>query len=404
MESFKQSSPDYVTRVLGSIAEVPEETWNGLLEQADAPTPFMRHEYLLALHESGCATPDTGWTPLVLTLWLENSLAAACPVYIKGHSYGEYVFDWSWANAYADHGLPYYPKAVIAVPFTPVPGSRLLAINTGAREALAKAAILLCQQHGLSSLHLLFGSPGDLLTCRSAGMMQRQTMQFHWHNRSLGGSVWPDFEQFLADLRQDKRKKIRQERRKVADAGVIVRSASGDDITDLDWQFLQHCYARTYLEHGNPPYLNAAFFQLLRRTMSPHWLVFIAERGGQPMAASLIGLDPDRKVAYGRYWGAIERVDSLHFECCYYSPIQWCIEHGYHRFEGGAQGEHKMSRALLPAVTHSAHWLAHPAFADAVGRYLEREAAGIDNYHRQLDARSPVKHHNDHLQSSAKHD
>lgn len=391
MESFKQSSGDYVTRVFPSPADLPASEWDRLLLLSDHPTPFMQHGYLRALDTSGCASPDTGWTPEWLTLWQDQRLAAACPLYIKDHSYGEYVFDWAWARAYADHGLAYFPKALVAVPFTPVPGSRLLAADAAARHALVLALLQHVRDLGLSSLHLLFGSEHDIRACEAAGMMLRQTVQFHWHDRPPGGQRWASFDEFLGSLTQEKRKKIRQERRKVADAGVTLRCVNGQDVSDADWEFFLRCYHRTYAEHGNPPYLNAAFFEHVRRTMPRHWLLFIAEREGRPLASSLIALDPQNRIAFGRYWGALERVDCLHFECCYYAPIEWCIRHGYHRFEGGAQGEHKMARALMPMVTHSAHWLSHPAFAHAVQNYLERESAGMASYVAHLAQRSPLK-------------
>ena len=246
----------------------------------------------------------------------------------------------------------------------------------------------------MSSLHLLFVSPQDAQACADSGMMLRHTVQFHWTNTRPG---FANFDAFLASLAQDKRKKIRQERRKVLDAGVQFRWAQGSDIRDADWDFFYRCYELTYLEHGNAPYLSRAFFTAMQRDMPENWLLFIAERAGQPIASSLIGLssansdDAQPRVAYGRYWGALERVDCLHFEACYYQPLQWCIDHGYARFEGGAQGEHKMARALMPVKTSSAHWLAHPAFADAVARFLEREGEGIQQYMGQLQQRSPFK-------------
>ena len=223
--------------------------------------------------------------------------------------------------------------------------------------------------------------------------MLRNTVQFHWTNEAPTG--YTDFESFLASLSHDKRKKIRQERRKVAEAGVVFRSARGREITSADWDFFYRCYARTYREHGNAPYLQRDFFQRMADTLPEAWLLFVAEREGQPIASSLIALSLDGTeaptAAYGRYWGALERVDCLHFEACYYQPLAWCIAHGVQRFEGGAQGEHKMARALMPVKTTSAHWLAHPAFADAVERFLEREGAGIENYMEHLDERSPFK-------------
>ena len=384
---MKKVSNDYVTRVLESPAEVTARDWNALLPATGA-SPFVRHEFLDALDRSGSASPRTGWTPRFLTLWRGSELHAACPLYLKDHSYGEYVFDWAWANAYEQHGLAYYPKGLVAVPFTPVPGPRLLARDAASRAALVRALLAFCREQELSSLHLLFASDEDVAACEAEGLMLRHTVQFHWTNPG-----WPDFDAFLASLTQDKRKKIRQERRKVAEAGVTFRWARGADIAPADWDFFYRCYERTYREHGNPPYLSRKFFALVAAAQPESWLLFIAEQEGQPIASSLIALDGD--VAYGRYWGALRRVDCLHFEACYYQPLQWCVEHGFARFEGGAQGEHKMARALMPVKTTSAHWLAHPAFADAVERFLEREDQGIERYLEHLEGRSPFRHGDD---------
>jgi predicted N-acyltransferase len=384
-----------VIRIHGSVSEIDADAWDGLLALQAAPSPFMRHAYLNAMDASRSASPASGWTPQFITLWQGKVLIAACPLYIKDHSYGEYVFDWAWANAYEQHGLAYYPKAVVAVPFTPVPGARLLARDDASRALLAQALVAWCKQAKVSSLHLLFGADEDIAACSEAGLMQRHTVQFHWTNNQ-----WQDFDAFLASLSHDKRKKIRQERRKVHDAGVSFRWSRGADISASDWDFFYRCYARTYREHGNPPYLNRDFFHRMAASMPEAWLLFIAERGGKPIASSLIALsaglggdDASERplVAYGRYWGALERVDFMHFEHCYYQPLQWCIEHGVERFEGGAQGEHKMARALMPVMTTSAHWLAHPAFADAVERFLEREGAGMENYMDHLGERSPFR-------------
>ena len=461
---------DYVIRVLNSPLEIPSSQWNALLHTQTQPNPFLRHEYLAALHRSGCAVPKTGWTARFLTLWrpAANSeatglqLCGACALYRKSHSHGEYVFDWAWAKAYANHGLAYYPKALAAVPFTPVPGTRLMAIDAPARKALLQALLQACVDDGLSSLHLLFVSDEDAAACTQAGLMLRHSVQFHWNNvtplrsslaldpglvasrttldrqspqatalrpvltgagrsgaagLSPTGAIFPsggpsekwlaptrptqagrpfcDFDEFLAALSQDKRKKIRQERRKVRDAAVDIRCCRGTEISEQDWDFFYRCYERTYLEHGNAPYLNRSFFQAMADTMAENWLLFVAQRDGTPIACSLIGLsnalDGAPQVAYGRYWGALERVDCLHFELCYYQPLAWCIAHGVRRFEGGAQGEHKMARALLPVKTSSAHWLAHPAFADAVQRFLDREGQGIEGYLQDLEQRSPLR-------------
>jgi predicted N-acyltransferase len=272
-----------------------------------------------------------------------------------------------------------------------VPGPRLLARDARARAALIDAVLAWSEARELSSLHLLFCTEDDNASCTQAGLMLRHTVQFHWNNATPS---YNSFEDFLNSLAQDKRKKIRQERRKVRDAGVEFIHKRGTQIGSSDWDFFYRCYERTYLEHGNAPYLSRDFFQRMQDTMADNWLLFLGLRSGQAIACSLIALnepnDPQR-VAYGRYWGALERVDCLHFEACYYQPLEWCIANNYQRFEGGAQGEHKMARALLPVKTSSAHWLSHPAFADAVARFLEREGAGVENYLEQLEARSPLR-------------
>jgi len=403
---------DYVIRVLDSPLEVNAADWNTLLATQSPDgmlNPFLRHEYLAAMHQSDSASPKTGWTPRFITLWDGATLAAGCALYLKDHSYGEYVFDHAWANAYHQHGLPYYPKALIAPPFTPVPGPRLLARNSAERLLLVKAVIAWCDENKLSSLHLLFSAEDDVKACEEAGLMLRHTVQFHWTNTEPG---YATFDEFLMSLAQEKRKKIRQERKKVADAGITFRWAQGKDISNDDWDFFYQCYERTYYEHGNAPYLSRDFFQRMQDTMPENWLMFVAEHGEgeekQQIATSLIAIsasfhwaegqnylikqsEKSILTAYGRYWGALARVDCLHFEACYYQPLQWCIEHGYKSFEGGAQGEHKMARALLPVKTTSAHWLAHPSFADAVDRFLQREGAGIENYLGELERRNPYK-------------
>ena len=277
---------DYVIRVLHSPLDVDAAAWDALLQTQPNPSPFMRHAYLAALHASGSAAPATGWTPHFITLSLaDGTLVAACALYEKAHSYGEYVFDWAWANAYAQHGLPYYPKATVAVPFTPVPGARLMARDAAARLALVQAMVAWCDDNGMSSLHLLFANEDDAAACATAGLMLRHTVQFHWKNTNPG---YTNFDAFLASLAQEKRKKIRQERRKVAEAGVTFRWSQGRDISPEDWDFFYRCYERTYLEHGNAPYLNRDFFARMASAMPEHWLLFIAERDGKPIAGSLI--------------------------------------------------------------------------------------------------------------------
>jgi uncharacterized protein len=384
----KNDAKNYVIRAHDDPAAIDAQAWNALLETQDAPTPFMRHEYLTALHRSQSAVAETGWAPAWLTVERDGALLAACALYLKAHSYGEYVFDWAWAEAYQRHGLAYYPKLLGAVPFTPVPGSRLLAVDDAARDLLLQAALAFAQQQGLSSAHLLFLSEADRAACDRAGWMLREGVQFHWQNRE---TPYADFDDFTRSLQRDKRKKIAQERRRVAEAGVSYEVLEGAQIDSAAWDFFYRCYTLTYRAHHSKPYLTRAFFAEMARTMPAHWLLFVALRGGERVAASLIALDPPRRVAYGRYWGAIEAVPCLHFDACYYQPLAWCIERGYQRFEGGAQGEHKMARGLLPVKTASAHWLADPRFASAVADFLQQEGAGVGAYVDELNERNPFK-------------
>ena len=385
---------NYVIRVHDDPAQIDATAWNALLESQDAPTPFLRHEYLSALHASRSAVADTGWEPAWLTIEHRSVLRAACAIYLKNHSYGEYVFDWAWADAYQRHGLDYYPKVLGAVPFTPVPGSRLLAANDAERDLLLAALRAFTGQQGLSSAHLLFLSDADRDACARAGWMLREGGQFHGHNRSP--VPYADFDDFTHGLQRDKRKKITQERRRVVEAGVIYEALGGDQIDTAAWDFFYRCYALTYRAHHSTPYLTRAFFTEMAATMSEHWLMFVARRGGARIAASLIALDPAQRVAYGRYWGAIEHVPCLHFDACYYRPLAWCIANGYRRFEGGAQGEHKMARGLLPAKTVSAHWLADKRFATAIDDFLRREGGGVSSYLDELNERQPYRRLPDH--------
>ncbi|MEO8060373.1 MAG: GNAT family N-acetyltransferase [Burkholderiales bacterium] len=380
---------DYVIRVFDDPASIDAAQWNALLAEQASTTPFMRHEYLLAMHTSASATGATGWLPQFLAVERGEVLVAACPLYLKEHSYGEYVFDWAWADAYQRHGLPYYPKLLCAVPFTPVPGPRLLARDQPSRRLLLRAMRQLAVEAKLSSAHLLFLDDADALAARSEGWMMRSTVQFHWHNREP--APYADFADFLASLQREKRKKIQQERRRVSDAAVTFTAQLGADIRPADWDYFYRCYGQTYREHHSTPYLTREFFAQMASAMAQNWLLFTAWRAGERIATSLICIDPVQKTAFGRYWGATEHIPCLHFEACYYQPLAWCIAHGYKRFEGGAQGEHKMARGLLPVQTWSAHWLAHPQFAQAVGDFLEREGAGVANYIDELNERRPFK-------------
>jgi uncharacterized protein len=388
---LKQERIDYRMGLLTSPAEVDASQWNALVARQPQTTPFLRHEFLSALTVTQCATERTGWAPRFVTLtdMRTGELAAAAPLYLKSHSYGEYVFDWAWADAYQRNGLAYYPKLVCAVPFTPVQGTRLIAVDETARRQLAASLVTLAEQSEVSSLHVLFPTDEQAITLSALGMMRREGIQFHWLNEG-----YRDFDDFLSTLEQKKRKNIRAERRKVREAGVTIRRVRGEDATDADWRFFNRCYRQTYREHFSSPYLNLEFFRMIGATMPENLLLIIAEREGRPVASSLVVYQRDEQnggALYGRYWGAVEHVPCLHFETAYYQPLEFCIEEKLAVFEGGAQGEHKMARGFLPTVTHSAHWLAHPAFADAVGRFLANEANLIHAHVDELREHDPFK-------------
>jgi predicted N-acyltransferase len=387
--SEETGSNDYVIRVLDDPAALDAPQWNALLAAQPDGTPFMRHEYLLALHESHSAIADTGWLPQFLVVERAGRLVAACPLYLKDHSYGEYVFDWAWADAYQRHGLRYYPKLLCAVPFTPVPGPRLLARDDASRELLLHAMSQVARDAKLSSAHVLFLDEADRTAAVKAGWMMRSTVQFHWTQRD--GEPYADFGDFLTTLQREKRKKIQQERRRVAEAGITFTSHRGHEISERDWDFFYRCYTLTYRAHHSTPYLTRDFFARMAATMADHWLLFVAWNDGRRVASSLVAIDMGRGAAFGRYWGAVEAIPFLHFEACYYQPLAWCMAHRMRRFEGGAQGEHKMARGLMPVQTWSAHWLAHPQFAAAVADFLEREDAGVANYLDELNERRPFK-------------
>jgi hypothetical protein len=367
-----EMSRDYRTQVFGDIASIGRAAWSRLAASDADANPFVRYEYLHALEASGCVGGRSGWVPQHLTLARGGELAAAVPLYVKSHSFGEYVFDWAWADAYARHGLAYYPKLVAAVPFAPVTGARLLARDASARAALAHALLAHARASALSSLHVLFAPERDVALLAAHGMLVRRGVQFHWRNPGFS-----TFDDFLAALAQPKRKKIRAERRHVAQAGVTVERLTGESIGAADWDFFHRCYRATYAVHGSTPYLNRDFFRLLGEAMPRNLLLVIARRADRPIAAALGVFDETR--LYGRHWGTIDSVSCLHFECCYYQMIEFAIEHGLRVFEGGAQGAHKLARGFDPAPTVSAHWLAELAMHAAVQRFLVRESDAIDH-------------------------
>ena len=368
----KDSEPAF--RVVRHIAELDAAAWNRLAGDA----PFLQHAFLHALETSGCVGAEIGWEPVHLALFREGRLAAAMPLYVKHHSWGEFVFDWAWADAYRRHGLAYYPKLVCCVPFSPVPGPRLLATNDADRTLLIDAALRLTNDLGFSSFHILFPHAADHAALEASRLMHRSGFQFHWHNAGYAG-----FDDFLAALTHDKRKKIRQERKKLAAAGVTFRWVEGRDSTDADWDHFYRCYADTYARHRSEPHLNRAFFAELRRAQPDNLVLIIADRDTRPIACSFCIKDGER--LYGRHWGTLEYVPGLHFETCYQQGIEYAIAKSLKVFEGGAQGEHKLARGLVPTATHSWHWLEHAEFRDAVDRFLERESDAIAHYVDELE-------------------
>jgi len=368
------SDAEAVIRVIPRIAELSADAWNALA----GDSPFLQHAFLHALEATGCVGPDIGWEPVHLALFRNGQLDAAMPLYVKHHSWGEFVFDWAWADAYRRHGLNYYPKLVCCVPFSPVPGPRLLAKNDADRATLIQAALKLTRDLGCSSLHILFPTEPDHATLQATPLLHRSGFQFHWNNMG-----YHSFDDFLMAMTHDKRKKIRQERKKLAHLGVTFRWVDGAESTDADWDHFYRCYADTYARHRSEPHLNRAFFAGLRATLPDNLVLIIADKDGEPVACSFCMKDGQR--LYGRHWGTLEYVPGLHFETCYQQGIEYAIAHGLSVFEGGAQGEHKLARGLVPTATHSWHWLENAEFREAVDRFLERETDAIGHYMDELE-------------------
>jgi predicted N-acyltransferase len=362
-------------RRLASLDEITAERWNGLDLKGN---PFARQEFLSLLERERCAHPGTGWTPQHLVIEDDaGSLLGAMPLYLKPHSWGEFVFDWGWANAYSRAGLEYYPKLVSAIPFTPATGPRLLTAPGSdaamVRQTLATAALGLARQLDVSSLHVLFPEAPEQDALVRQGFIPRRDCQFHWHNRG-----YADFESFLAGFRADKRKKAHRERRRIAEAGIEFRTLGGADIDPGLWDVIHAFSLNTFMRHGHDHYLTAAFFKRLSEVLPGMLMVKLALLRARPVAAAIFFVGQD--TLYGRYWGAAAEFDSLHFETCYYQGIEYCIERGLSRFEPGTQGEHKVPRGFEPAITLSAHWLADERFAKAIGDHLRREGHAVDDY------------------------
>ena len=368
-----------------SILDIEASTWNAIA----GDSPFLRHEFLGALERSGCVGMDTTWEPAHLTVTDEaGNLAGALPLYIKYDSRGEFVFDWSWANAYDRAGLSYYPKLVSAVPFTPATGQRLLMrededFSSIAAELLA-AARELAEEIEASSLHVLFPTETERSFLSKQGLLQRKNCQFHWHNDG-----YESFDEFLGRFVSAKRKKARRERRRVAEAGVRFEHLSGDEPSEEDWDTVFEYYSRTFLRRGRAPYLNREFFREISQTMPENLVVILARFHGEPIATAICFRNRD--ALYGRYWGSLADFHSLHFEACYYQGIEYCINEGISRFEPGTQGEHKLARGFTPMATWSNHWIPDPEFGQAVAEFLNRERMHVDAYMDELANHAPYR-------------
>ena len=369
-------------KLVPGVGEIPAQAWNALL--AD-DYPFVRHEFLQLLEETGCVGAEQGWQPAHVVVENERgALVGAAPAYLKYHSFGEFVFDWAWADAYERAGGRYYPKLLNAVPFTPTAGPRLLAHDGAAAAAVAQAMRALTDDLDLSSAHALFLRPEEAPRYAVQGFLERRDCQYQWFNAG-----YDSFDAFLDALSAAKRKKIRRERRRVREAGIHIEAVPGEEIEDALWNQIYGFYANTYHERGQDPYLTPDFFPRLARAMPGRVVVFLARDDSGPVAAALTLRDS--QTLYGRHWGCLADYHSLHFEACYYQGIEYCIRQGLSRFDAGVQGEHKLSRGFLPVATRSAHWIADERFREAVEDFLRRERALVERRIEAQQARTPYK-------------
>lgn len=370
-----------VARIIGALSEIEAAQWDAL---HDGSNPFVAHAFLSGLEAQGALLARNGWSARHLTVWDGDVLVAAAPGYLKGNSHGEFVFDHAWAHAYARYGREYFPKWLCAVPYTPVTGSRLLARDADSRELLPGVIESMTRDAGLSSAHVNF-LRHDEDAVFDDGWLSRIDVQYHWRNR--GG--WTDFEGFLAAMDHKHRKNIRQERARVARSGIDFRIVHGDEAGEADLAAMHGFYLQTFADYGNTPTLTLAFLRHLARAMPRNLVLFLAEREGRPIAGALCLRGTD--TLYGRYWGASETVPGLHFETCYYRGIDYCLREGLASFEPGAQGEHKLARGFLPTLVRSRHWIADPAFAEALKPWCAEEAASILRYKATLDLHTPFR-------------
>lgn len=373
-------------RFINSINHISPSSWHDVV---GTRYPFLRHDFLHALEASGSVGGDSGWQPMHLVVESEDgSLLAVMPLYLKRHSYGEYVFDWSWAEAYERHGLAYYPKLLAAIPFTPTTGARLSKTASYSDDLTTFVANALrdkAQQLGASGWHILFSDQEEVTKWLSTGAEVRLGCQFHWQNDG-----YADFSDFLNAMNSKKRRTIRKERDSLTTQGIKLQRLTGDAITPPLWQRFQAFYQLTNLKYNrHHGYLMPDFFERIYLTMRDSLLLVVAFEGDEVIAGALNFIGND--TLYGRYWGCTREIEFLHFETCYYQGIEYCIEQGLIRFDSGAQGEHKVARGFRPTLTYSAHWLAHRGFSDAVRRFLVEETAGIQHYRDEMSKNLPFK-------------
>lgn len=369
-----------ILEISDSIQQIDANDWNALV----GDMPLLSHAFLSALEDSKSVGKGTGWQPYPMLVHEAGKLVGAMPLYIKNHSYGEYVFDWAWAEAYERNGLNYYPKLLSAIPFTPITSQRLLASNLQIQALMIEALTEAMFKHQLSSAHVLFPDEDSATALKQAGWLQRNGVQFRWQNDNFR-----DFNDFLSILSHDKRKKIRQERKKVESSGVVCKRIKGTDITQEQWNFFYQCYENTYLEHRSTPYLTPEFFQQIGHSMPQNILLILAYVDDLPVASALNIYH--QTTLYGRYWGALQYVPNLHFELCYYQAQEFCIAEKIQYFEGGAQGEHKLARGFKPRPTCSFHKIAHAGFSSAIQEFVTKESEGITAYTSELEERAPFK-------------
>lgn len=378
-----------------SIVSIPSADWNNLLD-SNNQSPFIRHEYLSALEISGCVSIETGWKPCHCTIENgEGMLLAAMPLYLKSHSYGEYVFDWAWANAYKQHGLSYYPKLLSAIPFTPVEGTRILGTDSQAKQMLIKGLKEFAKENQISSIHILFPTKEEESLLKNQDFLQRQSIQFHWKNSNptVSNNKFESFDEFLQSLNKKRRNNILRERRTIRELGIEFTHIPGYEISDHDWNHFFKCYSNTYLEHGSSPYLNLNFFKKIGEHLHKNIHLIIAHLNGEKIASSLLFRNNNKgnEVAYGRYWGSLKHIPNLHFETAYYQAIQFCIDQEISTFEGGAQGEHKIYRGMSPVTLHSSHFIVNTRFSNAIENFLLRESTAMDMYCNELHDHLPFK-------------